>query len=78
MQCTLLIPHLFWPRDAAESALNGLALPALTKLVARSRSERFAAVTADAWLCEAFEVEKQQDWPVAPLTLELDGRDAGR
>ena len=77
MQCTLLIPHLFWPRDAAESVLNGVALPALAKLVARSRRERFAAVTAEAWLCQAFEVEKQQDWPVAPLTLELDGGEAG-
>ena len=77
MQCTLLIPHLFWPRDAAETALNGVALPALAKLVARSRSERFAAITAQAWLCQAFEVEKQQDWPIAPLTLELDGGEAG-
>jgi hypothetical protein len=74
---TLLIPHLFWPRDAAEAALGGAALPALEKLVARSRRERFAAVTTDAWLCQAFEVEKQQDWPVAPLTLELDGGEAG-
>lgn len=73
MQCTLLIPHLFWPRDAAASALSGAALPALSTLVARSRSTRFPPVTADVWLCQAFEVEKQQDWPVAPLTLALDG-----
>jgi hypothetical protein len=77
MRCTLLIPHLFWPREAAESALNGAALPALAMLVARSRSERFAPVTTDAWLCQAFQVEKQQDWPVAPLTLTLEGAEAG-
>lgn len=77
MQCTLLIPHLFWPHDAADSALGGLALPVLEKLVARARSERFPAVTTDGWLCQAFEVEKQQDWPVAPLTLALDGGDPG-
>jgi hypothetical protein len=77
MQCTLLVPHLFWPREAGESALDGVTLPALAKLVARSRSERFPAVTTHGWLCQAFEVEKQQDWPVAPLTLELDGGEAG-
>jgi hypothetical protein len=77
MQCTLLAPGLFWPRDAAQSALSGAALPALSTLVARSRSTRFPAVTADAWLCQAFEVEKQQDWPVAPLTLALDGGETG-
>jgi hypothetical protein len=77
MRCTLLIPHLFWPREAAESALDSAALPALAMLVARSRSERFAPVTTDAWLCQAFEVAKQRDWPVAPLTLALDGGEAG-
>jgi hypothetical protein len=74
---TLLIPHLFWPRDAAEAALSGARLPALTKLVSRSRSERFSPLTTDAWLCQAFEVEQQQDWPVAPLTLALDGGETG-
>ncbi|TCV90410.1 phosphoglycerate mutase [Sulfurirhabdus autotrophica] len=27
----------------------------------------------EAWLCEIFGIEKQQDWPVAPLTLTTDG-----
>jgi hypothetical protein len=77
MHCTLLVPHLFWPRDAAAAALNGAAFPALEKFVARARSERFPPVTGEAWLCQAFEVERQHDWPVAPLTLELDGGEAG-
>jgi hypothetical protein len=77
MRCTLLIPNLFWPRESAASVLAGLALPALSRLIARARSERFAALSFEGWLCQAFEVEQQRDWPVAPLTLALDGGEAG-
>ena len=77
MHCTLLIPHLFWPRETAEAVMNGLELSALTKVLARSRAERFPAITPEGWLCEAHHVERQQDWPIAPLTLELDGIEAG-
>lgn len=73
MRCTLLVPHLIWPRETADSAAHGLELPALSTLLARADSERFAAITPDAWLCQAFEVERQTDWPIAPLTLALDG-----
>lgn len=72
MHCTLFIPELFWPAHQAEEAVRGLELPALTMLLARARSSRHPAVAPEAWLCQAFEVERQQDWPVAPLTLELD------
>jgi hypothetical protein len=77
MQCTLLIPRLFWPRHAADTVAHGLALPALTTILARSSAERYPAVAPEAWLCQAFEVERQQDWPVAPLTLALDHGDPG-
>lgn len=52
---------------------RGLELPALATVLARSSVERYPAVTSEAWLCQAFEVERQHDWPVAPLTLALDG-----
>jgi hypothetical protein len=77
MRCTLLIPHLFWPHENAASVWTGLDLPGLRKLIGRSHAERFEAITFEGWLCQAFEVERQQDWPVAPLTLELDGGEAG-
>lgn len=77
MQCTLLIPDLFWPRETAEAVMSGLELPALSKLLARSRVERFPAITSEGWLCDAHHVERQQDWPIAPLTLALDGGIAG-
>jgi hypothetical protein len=75
MLCTLLIPYLFWPRETAGQVLHGLDLPGLTRLVSRARAERYPPLTSDAWLCQAFEVEKQHDWPVAPLTLNVDGGD---
>jgi len=77
MHCTLLIPGLFWPRETAAAVLRGLELPALTKLLARARSQHFPAITPEGWLCQSFEVGRQHDWPLAPLTLELDGGVAG-
>ena len=77
MQCTLLIPHLLWPRETAAAVMSGLAIPSLTRMLARSRAERFPAITPEGWLCEAHHVERQQDWPIAPLTLMLDGAEAG-
>lgn len=77
MHCTLLVPDLFWPRDTAEDAARGLALPVLQTVLARATLQRHAPVSSEGWLCQAFEVERQQDWPVAPLTLALDGGDPG-
>jgi hypothetical protein len=76
MRCTLLIPRLFWPHENAQTVWSGLELPALEKLIGRARAERFDAITPEGWLCQAFQLERQQDWPVAPLTLELDGGEA--
>lgn len=73
MYCTLLIPGLFWPRDTAAAMFAGLELRSLAKLLARAHAERFQSVTTEGWLCQAFEIERQQDWPIAPLTLALDG-----
>jgi hypothetical protein len=77
MQCTLLIPHLFWPCDHLEKVSHDLNLPALSTLLARACVERHPPITPEVWLCQAFEVERQQDWPVAPLTLTLDDEKSG-
>ena len=77
MQCTLLIPRLFWPGDTSEAIARDLALRGLKKLVSRARFNRYPAVSSEAWLCQAFELERQRDWPIAPLTLALDGREPG-
>jgi hypothetical protein len=77
MQCTLLIPHLFWPRDTADQVTRDLDLPELTKLLARARGNRDPATTPEAWLCQAFGIERQQDWPIAPLTAAIDEGESG-
>lgn len=77
MQCTLLIPHLLLPGEIGENACRNLALSALEKFLARSTRLSFEPISMEAWLCQAFEVQKQLDWPVAPLTLTLEGCDPG-
>lgn len=77
MQCTILIPHLWWSRGAGEEAYRELHLPNLETLAARARLCRFAPIGWEGWLCQAFEVERQRDWPVAPLTLTIDGGEVG-
>lgn len=76
-RCTLLIPHLWWSRHAGAEVYRDLPLPGLRAVVTRARHSRFAAVEWEAWLCQAFEVERQRDWPVAPLTLTIDGAEPG-
>lgn len=75
MHLHLLIPGLFWPRDP--DAGRNLDLPALERLLSRGKRQDSRDEGAEAWLCRSFGVPKQQDWPVAPLTLEWDGGKAG-
>ncbi len=77
MQCTILIPHLLWPEAAASDTGGDCKLPALEQILARAHRRSFPAIPVEAWLCQAFEVERQQDWPVAPLTLAIDGGEPG-
>ena len=52
--------------------------PALQTLLARGHGTRAPADGGlEGWLCAAFGVGKQQDWPVAPLTLAADGGEPG-
>jgi hypothetical protein len=77
MHVTLLVPDLFWPRDDGGGAYRELNLPALELFLSRARHRRLPPLSLEAWLCQAFEVERQQDWPVAPVTLAFDGGEAG-
>lgn len=77
MQCTLLIPHLWWSHDAGDDACRDLALPELLTLLSRAQRQSFPPIGWEAWMCQAFEVERQRDWPIAPLTLVADGGEPG-
>ena len=77
MHVTLLVPDLFWPRDDGGGAYRELELPVIVRLLSRARRESLPPLSLEAWLCQAFRVERQQDWPIAPITLAYDGGDAG-
>lgn len=79
MIITLLIPDLIPAPEMRDAALGELALPALQTLLARAdKSAAPAEGGLDGWLCRAFGVDKQQDWPIAPITLVADGGEPGK
>ena len=78
MLITLLIPDLIPPPEMRAAALHELALPALQALLARAdKTSAPAEGGLDGWLCRAFGVDKQLDWPIAPITLLADGGEPG-
>lgn len=77
MHLTLLIPDLLPPAGADSAIADGNTAPALRRMFGRGELQRFPAIDAEIWLCQAFEVEQREDWPVAPLTAAIDGIDTG-
>lgn len=79
MHCHLLIPSLFPPPALTpeNDPLHRAQAPALQILLARASTSRSKASELDEWLCEAFGVSRQQDYPLAPLSAAADGMDAG-
>lgn len=75
MLCTLLLPDLFLPRAVPDDVYRDLHLPALERLLSRSDSTTLPGQGYEAWLCQAFGVAPQPDWPVAALTLAVDRGD---
>lgn len=73
----LLIPHLFPPARLLDIAAQDLRLPALETLLARGSIQACPDAGLEAALCMALGIERQQDWPLAPITLEADGGVAG-
>jgi hypothetical protein len=71
-----LVPHLFPPPHLLQ-AVQGLRLPALEALLGRGSRQPGAAEGVEAALCEALGIARQQDWPLAPVTLLTDGGVAG-
>ena len=73
MRCTLLISDLLLPNACGSEPYQNMRLPMLETLLARGAVMMQPALERDAWLCRAFGIAKQRDWPVAPLTLAADG-----
>ena len=74
---TLFVPSLFWPETGDPDSYSGLRLPALETLLSRGSAADGACENEPAWLCERFGVQKQFDWPVAPLAFAGDGGEPG-
>lgn len=72
-----IIPYLFPPVRLLETAAQDLHLPALQTLLARGTRQPCPAGGVEAALCEALGISRQQDWPLAPITLAADGGVAG-
>ncbi|NNM81036.1 MAG: phosphoglycerate mutase [Burkholderiales bacterium] len=58
-----MIPGLFWP----DASFRIDPLPALETLLARGEMFKSAKMPIEEWLCRAFGVKRQKDWPVAPF-----------
>ena len=72
-----IVPYLFPPARLLETAAAGLHLPALQTLLARGTRQPCPDGGVEAALCEALGIARQQDWPLAPVTLAADGGVAG-
>jgi len=72
MNLHLFVPDLFWPEATFPEIYRDLSFPAIETLLAKSSQSENESQGVEAWLCSTFSVEKQQDWPVAPITLLAD------
>ncbi len=73
MHLTLFIPDLLPPAGIEAVYNDNGPAPVLRRMFSRSERLPFAAIDAEVWLCQAFEVEPREDWPVAALTAAVDG-----
>lgn len=79
MQIDLVVPDLIPPPEMRDAAVKGYSPAALQTLLARAEKQVAPSDGGlDGWLCRTFGVDKQQDWPVAPITLLAEGGDPGR
>ena len=69
----LLIPGLHWPSGVERDPPPRPALPSLDTLLGKGRTYAMPAQGMEEWLCRQFNVLRQSDWPVAPLTLLAEG-----
>lgn len=72
MHLTLLIPSLFWSDTTQPQIYEDLPLSSLEKLLSKGALRRHPAQEMDAWLCSAFNIAKQHNWPIAPIMLHAD------
>lgn len=72
-----LVPHLFPDPRLLEIAGRGLHVPGLRTLLARGTHVIEPCEGTEEALCRALGIARQQDWPLAPITLQADGGEPG-
>ncbi|MCP5245756.1 MAG: phosphoglycerate mutase [Burkholderiales bacterium] len=72
MNLHLFIPSLFWSDTTFPEIYQDLPLSSLEKLLSKSKATTHPASDYNAWLCQAFNIEKQLDWPIAPIMSQTD------
>ncbi len=72
MHCELIVPGLLPPREAA-AILEGLKLPALELLLARSRQTTDESLSLESWLAESFDGDADAEVPAGALTVAALG-----
>lgn len=76
MKLHLFIPDLFWPDSSQTDIYRQLELPALEVILSKSsRGQTAAGQSPESWLCKNFNVDKQQDWPVASILLQHEKKE---
>jgi hypothetical protein len=77
LHCHLIVPDLILTAELMKEICAGLALPTLETLLGKGDTISQAVESYEAWLCAIHGVQKQQDWPLAPITLAADGGAVG-
>lgn len=68
----LFIPSLFWHDTSLPEIYHELPTSNLENILAKSSMTKELSQKNEAWLCKTFRVSKQQDWPIAPITLNAE------
>jgi hypothetical protein len=78
MDCTLFIPHLLPPMAQAEGLWRTVDAPLLKVCLGRATMTHSAAGSTEEWLCGAFGIARQQDFPLAPILAAHDSLNVAR
>lgn len=73
----IVFPALFQTDDLLD-LLGEPRLPALDRLLARGKREPLACSSLEALLCQELSIDRQQDWPIAPISLAVEGGQPGK
>lgn len=68
----LFIPSLFWHDTSLPEIYHELPSSNLKTLLTKSSKTEEPPQNIEAWLCNAFNITKQQNWPIAPITLHAE------